>query len=361
MKAKQIFLIVVAIILVGFFVTSLRGLKIDHVIDGQTVKLNNGALISLIGIEPTDEAAQYLKNLEGTKVVVVPDGSQFFNIKNMEKGAKYPAYLNLKKGGNINGKILIEGRSRLSETAPLRDSLDNFRYLAQNAPKNVPEPQITPRVIDYEDDDLELPAPPPPVKPGERKSTSWFVDGNMNLDMLEDVCDYNLPYTKSFANQLAAKSPGNFNIGQVCEIFDYCYNKWRYVNDPADREYVARASESISASLTGDCDDFAVLLASCILSVGGRPCINLGINPGGGHAFTEVDISNWDENEVLSEIKKHFSAYPISSINTRRDGKHLWLNLDWQASYPGGKYYDCSTSHDVYPYINGQWTWEKLN
>lgn len=360
MKGKQIFLIVVAIILLGFFIISQRGLKIDQVLDGQTVKLNNGAIVTLIGIDPTEEAAQYLRNLEGKKVVVVPDGSQFFNVKKMEKGAKYLAYLNLKKGGNINGKILVEGFSRLNEGVPLRDSLENFRLLAMSAPHNLPEPRITPQVINYEDDNFELPSPPAPVKPGERKSDNWYPDGNMNLGMLEDVCDYNLPYTKSFANQLAAKSPGNFNIGQVCEIFDYCYNKWRYVNDPADREYVSRASESIAASLTGDCDDFAVLLASCILSVGGRPCINIGYNPSGGHAFTEVDISNWNESEVLSEIRTRFSAYPISSLNTRRDGNHIWLNLDWQASYPGGAYYDCSTSHDVYPYLNGQWTWEKL-
>lgn len=361
MKGKQIFLIVIAIILVGFLVVSMRGLKIKKVLDGQTVVLNNGAIVKLIGIDPTEDAAKCLKDFLGEKVVVVPDGSQSFNVKSMKKGVKYPAYLNLKRGGNLNARILIEGKSRLNEGVPLRDSLDNFRLWARNAPHNVPEPTIKPQVIDYEEDNFDLPTPPAPISPQDRKNTNWYTDGNMNLDMLEDVCDYNLPYTKAFANQLAAKSPGNFNIGQICEIFDYCYNKWRYINDPADSEYVAKASESIAASLTGDCDDFAVLLASCILSIGGRPCINIGHNYSGGHAFTEVDIADWNESEVLSEVKKYFSAYTISSLNTRRDGNHVWLNLDWQAGYPGGPYYDCSSSHDVYPYLNGHWTWNKLN
>lgn len=359
MTGKKIFLIVVGIVLLGFFVVSNRGLKIKSIVDGSTVELNNGAVITLLGIDPTVEGEQYLKELKGEKVKVIPDGTQFFNVKRMEKGKRYPAYVLLKKGGNISSRILASGKSQLNEAAPLRDSLDNFRRWASLA--NNITPTIKRREIDYENDSIILPPAPEPLSPGERKHSSWYADGNMNLDMLEDACDFNLPYTKTFANKLAAKSPGPYNIGQVCEIFDYCYNKWSYVNDPADSEYVARASESISSSLTGDCDDFAVLLASCILAVGGRPCINTGHNPTGGHAFTEVDISQWDESQVLSEIKKRFAAYNITSLSTRRDGNHLWLNLDWQASYPGGKYYDCSSAHDVYPYENGKWTWKKLN
>ncbi len=359
MSGKKVFLIVVAIVLVGFFIVSNRGLKIKTVVDGATVELNNGVYITLLGLDPTVEAQQYLAELKGEKIKIVPDGSQFFNVKRMEKGKRYPAYILLKKGGNISSQILASGRSLLNEAPPLRDSLENFRNWASLA--NNVTPTIKRREIDYENDSIILPPAPTPLTPADRKHSSWYVDGNLNLEMLADACDYNLPYTKAFANKLAAKSPGPYNIGQVCEIFDYCYNKWSYVNDPEDSEYVARASESIYASLAGDCDDFAILLASCIIAVGGRPCINTGHNPRGGHAFTEVDIAQWSESEVLSEVRKRFSAYNISSLATRRDGKHLWLNLDWQASYPGGEYYDCSSSRSAYPYIDGAWVWKKLN
>lgn len=364
MSNKKIFLIIVGIILFGFLIVSSRGLKIKNVIDGSTIQLNNGVYVTLLGIDPTVESEQYLNELKGQKIKIIPDASQFFNVKRMEKGSRYPAYVLLKRGGSINSMILSSGKSRLNEAAPLRDSLESFRRcaaMASKSPDPTPEPTVKPRVINYENDDIILPSPPPPLQDGERKYSHWYTDGNLNLEMLEDACDYNLPYTKTFANKLAGRSPGNYNIGQVCEIFDYCYNKWSYVNDPADSEYVARASETIASSLTGDCDDFAVLLASCILAIGGRPCINTGYNSGGGHAFTEVDISGFNEDDVKKEIRKRFSAYSIDNLATRRDGNHVWLNLDWQASYPGGRYYDCSLSRNAYPYENGRWEWQQIN
>lgn len=363
MTKKNIFLIVVVLLLFAIWLISLRGLKIKNVIDGQTVELNNGAMVTLLGVDPTVESQNYLESLKGEKVKIISDNSQYFNVKRMSRGQKYPVYMLLRKGGSVNRQILINGLSRLNEAEPLKDSLNAFRTYAskaQQSPTPIPEPTIKPRVINYENDSIILP-PAPLIQKGERKHDHWYTDGNENLEMLEDACDFNLPYTKTFANKLAAKSPGAYSFGQICEIFDYCYNKWSYVNDPADVEYVARASESIAASLTGDCDDFAVLMASCILAIGGRPCINTGYNDHGGHAFTEVDIAGFDEGEVLKEIRERFKAYDVSSLATRRDGNHVWLNLDWQARYPGGKYYDCSRSHDAYPYIDGRWTWEKLN
>lgn len=358
MTPKKIFLFIVALVILGFILIGMRGTKIESVIDGATVRLNNGAIVSLIGVVPSLESQTQLMGLVGEKVEVVPDGSQMFDVKSMERDSKYPAYLYLKSGGCINANLLSSGAAELHEGAPLRDKLVEFRSLyAEGKKKGATPTPAPPQVIDYEEDDIIL----PPYQSSERRKSAWYDDGNENIEMLEDACDFNLPYTKKFANELAAKSPGPYNIGQVCEIFDYCYNKWRYVNDPADHEYVARASESIAASLTGDCDDFAVLVASCILAVGGKPCLNTGFNSRGGHAFTEVDIARFDQNEVLAAVKKHFSAYPVTSLATRRDGEHLWLNLDWQAAYPGGPYYDCSRSRDSYPYENGQWTWKKLN
>ena len=133
------------------------------------------------------------------------------------------------------------------------------------------------------------------------------------------------------------------------------------MNDPNGHEYVARASETIAASLTGDCDDFSVLMASCLLAVGANVCVNTGDNPSGGHAFTEVDISEFNTSDVLEQIRNYFSEYDISSLCIRQDGNRKWLNLDWQAAYPGGKYYDCSSRRDSYPCIGGKWSWKKIN
>lgn len=359
MTNKNIFLIIIGIILFGFFIVSNRSLKIKSIVDGSTIELNNGAIVTLIGIEPTVESKNMLNEYKGEKIVIIPDGSQYFNPNMMKSKTRYNAYVLLKSGGHINSKLLSSGVTNLNTAPPLRDSLDSFQKIAKlNDREKHPEPTPEPKpIINYEEEDFVL----PPYNGTERKESHWYIDGNQNIAMLEDACDYNLPYTKSFANRLASNSAGPYNIGQVCEIFRYCFNKWRYVNDPKDVEYVARASESINASLTGDCDDFAVLIASCILAIGGDACINVGRNPTGGHAFTEVDISQWEYNDVLRAINNYFSEYNISSLSTRRDGNKLWMNLDWQTAYPGGPYYDCSTSRDSYPFHNGHWTWEKLH
>lgn len=53
MTPKKIFIFIVLLVVVGFIIAGTRGLKIESVIDGSTVRLNNGAIVSLIGIEPS--------------------------------------------------------------------------------------------------------------------------------------------------------------------------------------------------------------------------------------------------------------------------------------------------------------------
>ena len=334
--------------------------RISKVIDGNTIELENGATVHLIGVSSTNEGKLVLEGLRGKNLSIIPDNSSAFNPEYIDRTSSVYAYVvNPENDECINAMLLKSRYSNIEETMFLHDSLLSFREYAESGRRALsPEPTPHRPEIDYKEDQIFLsPYTPSP----ERKHSAWYLDGNLNLEMLEEACDFNLPYTKKFANELAARSPGNFNPRQICEIFSYCYKKWSYVNDPIDSEYVARASETINNSLIGDCDDFAVLMASCILAVGGRPCINTGHNSGGGHAFTEVDISQFDENEVAETIREYFPGYDISGLNVRYDSNRKWLNLDWQSAYPGGEYYDCSLKRDTYPYENGEWTWRQLN
>lgn len=221
------------------------------------------------------------------------------------------------------------------------------------------EKEVAPiiQIIDYKSDSIKLPLYTPQP---ERRHNTWYAEGNMNIDMLKEACDYNLPYTKMFANQLAGRTPGQFSIEQVCEIFDYCYSKWRYVNDPNGQDYIARASESIAGSLIGDCDDFAVLMASCILACGGDACIVYANGPKGCHAYAEVDINSFRKSKDISEIgnviKKRFPSHSVSQLAIRNTRSNKWLNLDWQAAYPGGSFFE-ATEHKYYYIIDGQWSW----
>lgn len=356
---KTIFIAVVAILLLGLWLLIGGSTKIESVEDGCTVTLNNGSKIKLIGVSNTEQGKKELERLIGKKITLEPDRSANFDPHRLTKGDVVYSYLLLNSNGYecINATLLREGYAELVEGGCLVDSLDAFRSyatLGQNNRDMTPTPIV--QVIDYSSDSIKLPQYTPKT---ERRHNAWYSDWDKNIDMLEEACDYNLPYTKMFANQLAARSQGEFSIEQVCEIFDYCYNKWRYVNDPKGQDYLARASESIFASLTGDCDDFAILIASCILACGGDACIVYADGSHGCHAYPEVDIQSFRKNRKITHIQdvinKRYARYSPSSLAKREKDGHIWLNLDWQAAYPGGQYFQAEKKV-YYSIIGGQWS-----
>jgi transglutaminase-like putative cysteine protease len=188
----------------------------------------------------------------------------------------------------------------------------------------------TPPVIDFE-------------RPRYSHTRNEYIENyNIKGEMKELIfaCDYDTPTVRNNSVALVALSPGNFNLGQICDIFDFCYINWSYVNDPVTREYFAKASESISNGLNGDCDDFAILLCSMILSVGGEARINFAYDETGGHAFTEVNIGKTDRRAVERYL---FSRYGYTEMWHREDHNgNWWLNLDWWGEYPGAKYWKYS-------------------
>jgi Transglutaminase-like superfamily len=161
-----------------------------------------------------------------------------------------------------------------------------------------------------------------------------------NKDELATACDYK--NVRNIGVILAGNSEGDFNIGQICEIWDYCRKKWKYVNDPVT-SYVSSASNTIKADYSGDCDDFAVLTCSLILSIGGETRINYAKSKDCGHAFTEVNIGKTDlgslEHYLGKRYKMSFDASNKLNYRIDREG-NKWLNLDWFSKYPGGQYFN---------------------
>lgn len=362
-NSKVIFIAVVAIVLTGIILTLDDSYKIEKVIDGATIELDNGTHVRLIGIDNTEEGRKELNSLKGQKIVLQPDMSANFD-PHLLKGREFVyAYLLLKDYDYecVNATILKKGFASLVEGGCLVDSLDAFKNYVSLGKKNQQDKNINPtpivQVIDYKSDSIKLPVYTPQP---ERRYNTWSTISSQNIEMLQEACDYNLPYTKMFANQLAGKSQGVFSIEQVCEIFDYCYKKWRYVNDPKGQDYIARASETISASLTGDCDDFAVLMASCILACGGDACIVYADGANGCHAYPEVDINSFHKNKELSHIQDvistRFSSYSPGTPVIRESNGHKWLNLDWQAAYPGGPHFNAQR-HVYYSIVDGNWNY----
>jgi len=163
------------------------------------------------------------------------------------------------------------------------------------------------------------------------------------------------PVVHRDALMLAAKKPGDYTIEQVSAIYTYLKEDWHYVRDPRGVDYYMYANESLlvgkeaGCSGAGDCDDFAILMAAFIESIGGTTRIILARNETtGGHAYTEVYLGqlNSQNNQVDYALKwlmqKHNTNKIFTHIET--DTSEVWLNLDWGKdekgnSHPGGPYF----------------------
>jgi hypothetical protein len=187
---------------------------------------------------------------------------------------------------------------------------------------------------------ITLPAPPP-SEPGPEPSAPETTA--MRLAKALDPMD---PVTRNAAARLAAQSQGAFHVEQVAEIWTAVRRNWRYVNDPRGRDYFASAHETIENGYVGDCDDFAIVLTSMVTAVGGEARVVLMEGPQGGHAYAEACVRG-EPTQVAKALGKHYrarwrtylqGAAPRTISYRRTEACPIWLNLDWNASVPGGPY-----------------------
>lgn len=166
-------------------------------------------------------------------------------------------------------------------------------------------------------------------------------------EMIKEAMDYRNTVTMNFARQLAKKYPGEYNIDQICNIYSFCLKHWSYVSDPNNEEYFQKASETIKTGgndfmLAGDCDDFAILVATLIKCIGGSSRIILEEGLKSGHAYPQVMVadSKSEMEEIVSNIGEHYSDINHLRVHyeIEKDGS-FWLNLDYDSKYPGGEIY----------------------
>jgi len=176
------------------------------------------------------------------------------------------------------------------------------------------------------------------------------------LNSLISAVDITNETTNDYAVRLASKFPGEYNIAQVCNIFDHIVKKWKYVNDSDKTENYRSASRTINNKFSGDCDDFAILLSALIESIGGYTRISFAYNQQGGHAFTEVLIAKnkKEMNDVIDDINALYRTKKFK-INYTIDKKgRYWINLDWfgKPQHPGGQYFEYKNRTIYYPALD---------
>jgi len=135
---------------------------------------------------------------------------------------------------------------------------------------------------------------------------------------------------------------------QCLAVFKKINDNWNYVSDPQDEEYIAKASESVRL-LAGDCDDHSILMAAAIKSIGGTPRLVYTE----GHIYPEILIGNKKDFEQMSSLirKKLFpQECGGRTIHYHKDSSgDIWLNLDYTAGYPGGKFMGSEVIEALYP------------
>lgn len=170
--------------------------------------------------------------------------------------------------------------------------------------------------------------------------------------------DYKNTIVRSFAveatntffkkEQQQVRSNDTRMLIQCFAVFKKINSKWNYVSDPAQEEYFANASESVQL-LAGDCDDYSILMAGAIKSIGGKVrllCVK-------GHIYPEIFIGTQDNLKVIGNIiqqKLFVQESNGKKLNYHNDEKgNVWLNLDYTTAYPGGNFMGNNVMEYIYP------------
>lgn len=169
--------------------------------------------------------------------------------------------------------------------------------------------------------------------------------------------DYKNPVVRDFAVQATNENFEKTQEGakmkyriliQCFAVFKKINENWNYVSDPQDDEYIAKASESVKL-LAGDCDDHSILMAAAVKSIGGVPRLVYT----NGHIYPELLIGSKKDLDHIGKLV-HEKLFPDESdgrtIHYHEDEQgRIWLNLDYTAPYPGGKFMGDEVIECIYP------------
>jgi hypothetical protein len=144
--------------------------------------------------------------------------------------------------------------------------------------------------------------------------------------------------TKYFKDIKNIKGYQNYRTTIQCfAVFKEIKSRWNYVNDPQGNNYIASASESLQ-HFSGDCDDHAILMAAGIKAVGGIPRL-IHTND---HIYPEMLIGTKRDLQNINFLIKKVLFVEESKgkqLHYHIDERgQIWLNLDYTANYPGGKF-----------------------
>jgi hypothetical protein len=165
-----------------------------------------------------------------------------------------------------------------------------------------------------------------------------------NKSKIIRAIEYKNPQVRNFAVMATTQNFKNVKgyadyrtIIQCFAVFKEINERWNYVSDPKDGDYIASASESLDY-LSGDCDDHSILMAAAVRAIGGTPRL---IHTK-GHIYPEILIGTRNDLETVNFLIKNILFVKESKgkqLHYHIDERNqIWLNLDYTAKYPGGPF-----------------------
>lgn len=163
---------------------------------------------------------------------------------------------------------------------------------------------------------------------------------------ISGAIEHDHPAVIDKSNEVTKNYTGGYSIFQVASVFDHVHRGWNYSSDPFGLEHFENAGVSVY-TMTGDCDDYAILMVSMIKSLGGEGrvvCVS-------GHAYPEVylgkDLDETDIEEYRKKLNEHYqnkgSRTRVKYLNYHRDKDGTcWMNMDYQDRFPGGRFVEYS-------------------
>jgi len=138
---KTFFFALLCMIFISLVLFSQETYKVKRVIDGDTIKLENGERVRLIGIDTPEtvhpsKAVEYYGKEAGDFTKRMVEGKRVkieFDIQKRDKYGRLLAYVYLEDGTFLNAELLRQGYANISTYAPNVKYIEKFARLEREA------------------------------------------------------------------------------------------------------------------------------------------------------------------------------------------------------------------------------------
>jgi ssDNA-binding Zn-finger/Zn-ribbon topoisomerase 1 len=172
-----------------------------------------------------------------------------------------------------------------------------------------------------------------PIVPKEETSQETY-----NSLYCNKIDPYDLNVREA-ASAAVRNHPGEFNLDKLLDIYDWVKVNVIYLNAPLDKNAPYPPAETL-ATMSGDCKNQAVLIASMIESIGGNARVIL--QPSCHHAYAIVHFApaNVDMQSYTNIIGEHYGRDLTMHYKIYQNGN--WVIFDPAGGqYPGDTLPEC--------------------